>query len=61
VLIPKSLGFWEVPNADIVIAVYLASDPYDPNKPHTAVDVLSRSVSAVMAANERRNIEMADM
>ena len=34
--------------ADIVIAVYLASDPYDPNKPHTAVDVLSRSVSAVM-------------
>jgi NTE family protein len=47
--------------ADIVIAVYLASDPYDPNKPHTAVDVLSRSVSAVMAANERHNIEMADM
>ena len=47
--------------ADIVIAVYLARDPYDPNKPHTAVDVLSRSVIAVTAANERHNIELADM
>ena len=47
--------------ADIVIAVNLASDPYDPTKPHTAVDVLSRSVNAVMTANERHNIEIADL
>ena len=47
--------------ADIVIAVYLSSDPYDPNQPHTAFDVLSRSVSVVMAANEKHNIEMADL
>ena len=47
--------------ADIVIAVYLTTDPYDPNKPHTALDVLSRSLSAVMAANERHNIAMADL
>jgi len=47
--------------ADIVIAVYLAIDPYDPNQPHTAIDVLGRSVSAVMEANERHNIEMADV
>ena len=47
--------------ADIVIAVNLASDPYDPTKPHTAIDVLSRSVDAVMTANEKHNIEIADM
>ena len=47
--------------ADIVIAVYLTQDPYDPNKPHTALDVLNRSLSAVIAANERHNIEAADM
>jgi NTE family protein len=47
--------------ADIVIGVYLASDAYDPNKPHTAIDILVRSVSAVMAANERHNIGVADM
>jgi NTE family protein len=47
--------------ADIVIAVNLTTDPYDPNKPHSAFDVLSRSLSAVMAANERHNIAMADL
>jgi NTE family protein len=47
--------------ADIVIAVSLASDAYDPNQPHTAIDVLGRSVSAVMEANERQNIDMADV
>ena len=47
--------------ADIVIAVYLADDPYDPNKPHNAIAVLGRSLGAVMAANERHNIEMADV
>jgi NTE family protein len=47
--------------ADIVIAVYLATDPYDPNKPHNALGVLGRSLSVVMAANERHNIEQADI
>ena len=47
--------------ADIVIAVHLIQDPYDPNKPHTAIDVLNRSLSVVITANERHNIEAADM
>jgi NTE family protein len=47
--------------ADIVIAVYLANDPFDPKKPQSAVDVLSRSLSAVTIANERHNMEMADL
>ena len=47
--------------ADIVIAVYLETDPFDPNKPQTAFGVLARSLSAVIAANEQRNIESADM
>ena len=47
--------------ADIVIAVYLETDPFDPNKPQTAFGVLARSLSAVIAANEQRNIEAADM
>lgn len=47
--------------ADIVIAVYMARDPYDPNTPHTAIDVLTRSLTAVTIANERHNIDLADM
>ena len=47
--------------ADIVIAVYLDTDPFDPNAPQTAVGVLGRSLSAVIAANEKRNIEAADI
>ena len=47
--------------ADIVIAVYLDTDPFNPNAPQTAFTVLSRTLSAVVAANEKRNIEAADL
>ena len=47
--------------ADIVIAVYLATDPFDASKPQTLVTVLSRSLSAVIAAQERHSIEEADL
>jgi NTE family protein len=47
--------------ADIVIAVYLKTDPFNPNAPQSAFDVLGRSLSAVIAANERHNIEAADL
>lgn len=47
--------------ADIVIAVYLETDPFDPNAQQSALDVLARSLSAVIAANEKRNIEAADI
>jgi NTE family protein len=51
----KSMG------ADIVIAIYLATESFDPKKPQSAVDVLSRSLSAVTVANERHNVEAADL
>lgn len=47
--------------ADVTIAVYLATDPFDPAKPQSALDVLKRTVSVVTLANERRNIETADL
>lgn len=47
--------------ADIVIAVYLDTDPFDPNKTQSAIQILARSLSAVVAANEKHNIEMADL
>lgn len=47
--------------ADVVIAVYLATDPYDPRKNQSAIQILGRSLSAVVAANEKRNIETADL
>ncbi len=51
----KSMG------ADIVIAVYLATASFDPKKPQSAIDVLGRSLSAVTVANERHNMEAADL
>ena len=47
--------------ADIVIAVYLADDPFDPEKGQSAIRILGRTLSAVIAANEKHNIEMADL
>lgn len=47
--------------ADVVIAVYLKTDPFDPTKGQSAVQILGRSLSAVVAANERHNIEAADL
>ena len=47
--------------ADIVIAVYLDAGTFDPLKSQSAVQILGSSLSAVVAANEKHNIEMADV
>jgi len=47
--------------ADIVIAVYLKNKPYDPKASQSLFGVLGRSVSVMIAANERRNMEAADI
>ena len=47
--------------ADIVIAAYLDTGPFDPKASQSAVQILGRSLSAVIAANEHHNIEMADL
>lgn len=47
--------------ADIVIAVYLAVDPFDPEKSQSLFEMLGQSISVMIAANERRNMEMADI
>lgn len=47
--------------ADIVIAVHLITNPYDPAKPQHAIDIMGRAVSTIMLANERHNMERADL
>jgi NTE family protein len=47
--------------ADIVIAVYLATDPIDPKAQVSLFGVLGQSIGVMIAANERRNMEMADI
>jgi NTE family protein len=51
----KSMG------ADIVIAVYLATAPFDPKQTPSMFTMLGQSLSVMISANERRNIEMADI
>ena len=47
--------------ADITIAVHLQSKPLDANTPLSALSVLSQSIGVVIAANELRSIEQADI
>jgi NTE family protein len=47
--------------ADIIIAVYLAGDPVDPKTQVSLFGVLGQSIGVMIAANERRNMEMADI
>jgi len=47
--------------ADIVIAVYLNSTPFDPKSPQSLVSVLGRSISVMTMANEVHNLEKADL
>jgi NTE family protein len=51
----KSMG------ADVVIAVYLAADRFDVNKAQSFTDVLRGSLSAMIIAQERHNMEQADL
>ena len=47
--------------ADIVIAVYLNSDSFDPKSPQSLLSTLGRSVSVMTMANEVHNLENADL
>ena len=47
--------------ADIVIAVYLAVQPFDPKQSPSMFTMLGQSISVMIAANERRNMEAADI
>lgn len=47
--------------ADIIIAIYLAVEPFDPKKSTSLFTMLGQSITVMIAANERRNMEMADV
>ncbi len=47
--------------ADLVIAVHLQVKPLDPNAPLSSLGVLANSISVVVAANEIRSMEKADI
>jgi len=47
--------------ADLVIAVHLQSKPLEANEPISSFGVLGRSISVVIAANELRSMENADV
>jgi NTE family protein len=47
--------------ADIVIAVHLQTKPLEANEPISSFGVMGRSISVVIAANELRSMEMADI
>jgi NTE family protein len=53
--VAKQLG------AELTIAVHLATKPLGVNEPLSSVGVLGQSISVVIAANELRSIEMADI
>jgi len=47
--------------ADLVLGVHLESAPLDPEKPLSSFAVLGRSISVMIAANELRSMEQADL
>jgi NTE family protein len=47
--------------ADIVIAIYLENSPFDPKTAQSLFSVLGRTVGVMIAANERHNMEVADI
>src|ERR1700723_1218482 len=47
--------------ADLTIAVHLQTKPLDPKDPLSTFTVLGRSLSVVIAANELRSMEQADV
>jgi NTE family protein len=53
--VAKQLG------AELTIAVHLATKPLGANEPLSSVGVLGQSISVVIAANELRSMEMADI
>jgi len=47
--------------ADVVIAVHLQTKPLGTNEPLSSIGVLGRSISVVIASNELRSMERADI
>ena len=47
--------------ADIVIAIYLETSPFDTKAPLTMFTLAGRSVGLMIAANEKHNMEVADL
>jgi len=47
--------------ADVVIGVHLETAALDPEKPLSSFGVLGRSISVIIAANELRSLEQADL
>lgn len=47
--------------ADIVIAIYLETSPFDPKTSQSVFSVVGQTVSVMIAANERHNMEAADI
>jgi NTE family protein len=47
--------------ADIVIAIYLETSPFDPKTAQSLFSVAGQTVNVMIAANERHNMEAADI
>jgi len=47
--------------ADLVIGIHLETAPFDADKPLSSFAVLGRSISVMIAANELRSMEQADL
>jgi NTE family protein len=47
--------------ADVVIAVYLSGEPFDPKTSRSLFSVMGRSIGVMIAANELHNMETADL
>jgi NTE family protein len=55
VVVVKRMG------ADIVIALYLSGEPFDPKTSQSLFSVMGRSIGVMIAANEAHNMEAADL
>lgn len=55
------IGVAKEMGADVVLGIHLEVAPLDPEKPLSTVAVLSRSVSVLIADNELRSMEQADI
>jgi NTE family protein len=47
--------------ADVVLGIHLETAPLDPNEPLSSFSVLGQSLSVMIAANELRSMEQADL
>jgi NTE family protein len=55
------IGVAKEMGADVVLGIHLEVAPLDPDKPLSSFAVLGRSISVMIAANELRSMEQADL